>query len=58
LDKLVTKEQLKTLYKNFENGYPAYPKDQWIDLVIDNQTEIGYWDWVSQQLTSEFHENV
>lgn len=38
------------LSEKYGDTHPEYLKDDWKDKVLANETELGYWDWVSDQL--------
>lgn len=34
-------------------SYPKYPKEDWVSEVINNDTVLGYWNWVSVHVEQE-----
>ena len=38
--------------------HPSYPRQDWMDEAGENDTGLGYWDWVLNKIDQEEPENV
>lgn len=50
-DSTLTADQLDHKYNQDGGGqHPVHTRDDWINAVSNDETLIGYWDWVEHQI--------
>lgn len=42
---------------NYWDSYPEYPVEDWIRSVQNEDTRVGYWEWVKSGLPDEEKSN-
>ena len=55
-DKRMGPDQLREKYETSDGGrgqHATYPLEDWQHEVGNDETRLGYWEWVSHQLESE-----
>jgi hypothetical protein len=52
----MSKPTLREQQTNVWSQYPGYPKSDWRDEVMHNDTTLGYWEWVEHQIEQKENE--
>lgn len=43
--------------KSIDNEHEEYPREDWQEEASEGSTQLGYWDWVKNQLHAKWCEN-
>lgn len=46
-------EELLTTFDYWVDSHPDFPYEEWQDQVQNNNTRLGYWDWVVNEMENE-----
>lgn len=49
-DHALSPEELRAKYQDEPKGHPRFPKEDWQYEVSNDDTCLGYWEWVMHQV--------